>query len=325
MLKMKTIIKIVLMSVCITVCFQTFSENQNACRRIKSLDKEITPPPGVNTEALFLNIWAFLNILELSPQVLAKAYPRLSDICFKSFSDCKMDEAEYNEVVSHISTMSGIALEEFSEYRSYDMRYDLVKIQDMLGTFKEEFLSTLNISGDMEPIFEMFQSLIITEYVAEQARHALGEDPSRREHVLNLFLWILTGNQNISRADRGGDILENNKDFILENNSDIVAYALVQIFSHRQKRLDELIAKKLSILEGEEADSGPNQDSLRGLSSMIKEVELDTMWHAGLIYNLLDRVSLQDKLREVRTKIENMIIDQNIKDKILSHFPRFIP
>ncbi len=321
---MNTFKKIFLMLVFISMLLNV-GYAESICRRVRVTNKDVIAPPGVNAEALFMNIWAFLSILELSPQVLAEVYPQLSSLCFKSFSDRKMKETEYNEVISHISAISGIALEEFSEYRKYDMLYGLTKVQDMSVTFKEEFLSMLNISGNMEPVFEMFQSLIIAEYAAEQARHGLGEDLSRREHVLNLFLWILTGNQNISKADKGWDILKNNKDFILENNSDIVAYALVKIFSEWQQEMDNLIAAKFSILSSEEVGSKKSQERLEIKNARIRKLEAIAMWHAGLIYNLSDRVSLQGKLQEIKAKIENMIIDQNIKSKILSHFPRFIP
>ncbi|MDP8215840.1 MAG: hypothetical protein P9L98_00755 [Candidatus Kaelpia imicola] len=315
---MKTFIKIVLISVCIAVCFQPFSESQNACRRIKSLDKEITPPLGVNTEALFRNIWTFLEIFD-SPQVLAQAYPELSSLCFKSFSNRKMTKAEYNEVISHISGISGIAIEEISGYEDYSRQYEYTKVYDMLTSFEQEFLSVLNKSGNMESVFRMVKSLSFADYVATQARHVLNEEIPNRQQMLNLYNWILSGNENISKISRSQNVILENKDFIVENGEEIVAYSLVILFDKSQQMIDGCNIK-LEGLKDKGLREKQYNDDVQVIENTMKEERFLRIFHAALIYNLIDRPYLQEKLQTVRAIIENMVIDQNIKSKVLSHF-----
>ncbi|MDP8234305.1 MAG: hypothetical protein P9M06_05850 [Candidatus Saelkia tenebricola] len=320
---MKTFTKILMILVCIAVYFQQPSVDQSACRRIKSLDREISPPPGVNTEALFRNIWTFLEIFD-SPQVLAQAYPELSSLCFKSFSDRKMTKAEYNEVISHISNVSGIAVEEISGYEKYSDIYERTKARDMLTSFEQEFLSVLNKSGNMESVFRMVKSFCFAEYVATQTRHILNEEIPNRQQMLNLYSWILSGNENISKIGRSQNILLENKDFFIKNGEEIVAYSLVRLFYERQQMIDGMKMQLESLKDKELSKKQYNHD-VKAIENRMKELQFVEMWYGLLISNICGKEFLQVHMQSVKTRIKNMAVDEKIKQKIFNYFPKYFP
>ena len=287
------------------------------------MDNTVHPPLGVNPQALFKNIWVFLQSSKIDPDVLAHVYPRLSDLCFQNFSDHKLNEVEYNEVINEISKILGVAIDEFPEYETYSTRYGAVKAESMINSFKQEFVSLLNKSGNMEPVFRIVKSLYLAEYIAGQSRHLLGweSEPKMRKRATDLYTWILSGNQNIPVRSRGYGIIQGNKDFIVENGEEIIAYSLVQLFLERQQIMDSL-NRDIEELKSRQLDSRDYEERKQSIERRLKDLRFKVLMYNGLIYNLIDRKYLREQMQLVRTKIENMFVDERVRNEILIHFPK---
>jgi len=302
--------------VCIGLSSSVTYTGNYTCRRVRALDSVVHPPPGVNPQALFYNIWSFLQSPKIIPEMLAQSYPRLSDVCFQNLSDHKLSETEYKEVVSEMSRATGVTINEFPEYSTYSNGYGSAYAGSMMNSFNQEFVSMLNKSGNMEPVFKMVKALYLAEYIAGESRHLLGceGEPIMRKRAADLYAWILSGNQNISKRSRSYGIIQENKDFIIENGEEIVAYSLVQLFLELNRDFEELKSLQLNSYE--------DKEKMKSIERRLKDLEIDGLMYNGLIYNLTDKEYLREQLQSVRTRIENMFVDERIKNEILIHFPR---
>ena len=181
---MKTFINILLtILVCVGLYFSVTYTGDYTCRRIRVLDNDIQPPPGVNPQALFNNIWVFLQFSEIVPNALARVYPRLSSVCFKNFSDHKLSEAEYNEVVSKISEISGVAIDglfkPLTGLHRYEIPPDALRSADSCGHIEIScpafaLGSGFTLSTILSVAEHPLLSVTVTEYVVVTVGFATG-------------------------------------------------------------------------------------------------------------------------------------------------------
>jgi len=298
----------------------TYTGN-HTCRRVRALDNAVHPPPGVNPQVLFHNIWAMVISSEVTPEMFAQVYPRLSDICFSNFADHKLSKAEYKEFVTEMYKTAGVTADELPDYESYSTRYAYNQATFMMNAFGQEFISILNKSGNMASVFKMAKDLYLAEYIAGESRHLLGHEnePITRKRAMNLYSWIISGNQNISKKGRSYGIIQENKDFIIANGTEIAAYSLITLFATYQQEVDDLNNEfeKINSLP----DSREKEREISSVKGRMRNLMIDGLMYSSFIANLYDKPYLQEQMQLIRAKIKNMFVDEKIKAEILSCFP----
>ncbi|MDD5613674.1 MAG: hypothetical protein PHQ54_01225 [Candidatus Omnitrophica bacterium] len=312
--------KILLVLVCAGICFQYFSIENCCCRRVQLLDARITPPPGVNSESLFKNIWAILESSNLNPNGLAQAYPEVSYICSQGLGAQKLTEEEYDRIIADISRATGIDQGNISRYRSYFFNYDRSDLTNVFNYFGQEFTRILG-TGNTKDVFNFMRCLGFVRYLAIEIGHNMLKEKNvgSRQSSLELATWVLLGGQS-KRAD--GAFLQGSKDYIVENGEDILACVLVYVFNE----IEEAIAQDRARLERLEEESTGSKHDLGYIEIVSKELRDKEIYYKELfswfIGNLYGNSYLKNKVDALGRRIADMSIDSKIKESILMFFPQ---
>lgn len=271
----------------------------NSCglRRVKGC-QTVPSPPGVDGEVFLCNLYAFMTLFykDVSPQDLINASNTrsLSQIAFTPLAEDRLASEQFRELTENL----GLGNEGF-RYNDFKDRFKMPSCDtffgDFLPLFRDEFVHLLNTSS-LVSAFEFVKLLVMAENIAGQILHEL--DNEYEVYVRRAFaryVWAL-----------GGSVDSSDEKVVKSLFTSGSYYGDFTWDYYTPEEQNTILAVTFILLEAKIEKSN--------LKNLRKNLPL-------LIKRLSENKSCGERLWDVKRKIDQMLIPEHLRLRLLSYFP----
>ena len=271
----------------------------NSCglRRVKGC-RTVPSPPGVDGEVLLRNLYAFMTLFyrDVSPQDLINASNTrsLSQIAFTPLAEDRLASEQFRKLTENL----GLGNEGF-RYNDFKDRFKMPSCDtffgDFLPLFRDEFVHLLNTSS-LVPAFKFVKLLVMAENIAGQILHEL--DNEYEVYVKRAFArytWAL-----------GGRVDSKDEKVVKSLFTSGSYYGDFTWDYYTPEEQNTILAATFILLE--------DKIEKRNLKNLSENFPL-------LIQHLWENEECQERLLDIRHRIEQMLIPEHLQSRLLSYFP----